>query len=529
MSDNGSEVKRSLPAHNYSKQPRFGADVSPTEFFMSLYEWYNSREAEKEPPYTAVSSKRDEYLRKHVKTNPNLSGILTSVIDIDKNRGWRLVGGRNQVARFTDIFHSFESAPGTWGWRSGISFASKSFWESNMGFVVELGRDGVDGPIRRLYNVDPVACKLTGNPDSPLEYKSANTKEKRFWRPTDFFRGASNISNDEKMNGLGCCAVDRALTLSKLMLALYEHDFEMMGSRAPRGLLLLQGISQSSWEKAMQAREAGLDAIGYDYYGALAVLASASKTVDAKLVALSQLPTSFNMREFMDMVMYGFALCFGYDPSEFWPVQFGALGRGTEMEVQHEKATGKGRLDFVLSYQEQLQEFLPPTLEYMFDQRDEKGDLLHASVNQSWVNVVAAMHKEALVSTAEARVLLADYGVLPRSWAPSDIADQTDLDEVDQQDEVQEEENEDDTQTPNPDLEKEPTPPKPADMKARVVTKKLKLLQEELKQRPYIWRCAEVFPTEPIVQYSYPGNTMIMLWERADDIMRRSIWKGVQL
>jgi hypothetical protein len=307
------------------------------------------------------------------------------------------------------------------------------------------------------------------------------------------------------------------------MIALYEHDFEQLGARAPRGLLLLQGISETSWTKAMQARDARLDSVGYDYYGALAVLASAAKSVDAKLVALSSLPKGFNMREFMDMLMYGFALCFGYDPSEFWPVQFGAMGRGTEMEVQHEKATGKGRLDFPLTFQEQLQNFLPDTLEFLFDQRDEKGDLLHASVNQAWVNIVKSMYDTGsernapLISTAEARVLLADYGVIPKSWAPDETDAEFDTGEKDLQGEIDD------------DMEREPAPPQPQDMQARVKTSKLKLLKDEIKEGQYIWRCAEEFPTEPIVQYSWPGNTMLKLWDRAEEILERSVWQGASV
>ena len=299
------------------------------------------------------------------------------------------------------------------------------------------------------------------------------------------------------------------------MFALYEHDFEQMGAKAPRGLLLLKGISEKSWQRAMEARDAKLDSKGYEYYGALAVLASSAKTIDAQLVALSELPKGFNMREFMDMLMYGFALCFGYDPSEFWPVQFGAMGRGTEMEVQHEKATGKGRLDFPLTFQEQWQGFMPETIEFMFDQRDEKGDLLHASVNQAWINVVNSM--SGIISVEESRVLLADYGVLPRSWAETEVESTTDLDEKDQKEVVDD------------DLEREPTPAEPDDMQARVQTSRLKILKEELKQRPYIWRCAEKFPEEPIVQYSWPGNTMLKLWDRAEEILERSVWQGVTL
>ena len=517
MSNNGDKILRaSLDQRNYSKQARFDKSKDGlSDLFASYYSWNQSADLEEEPKYELSSSKRDIYLLAQGKRNPNLAGMLNSVIDIDKNRGWRMVGGRNQVSRFTDMLHNFVAAPGVRGWRPSISFLSRSFWATNMGFVVENGRDGKNGPIREMYTVDPTRCKLTGNPVTPLEYTKPTSKTKRYWRPADFFRGASNISTDENLHGLGYCAVDRALVLSKLMMALYDHDFEAMGARAPRGLLLLMGISEASWNKAMQARDAKLDSKGYEYYGALAVLASAAKTVDAKLIALSELPKGFNMREFMDMLMYGLALCFGYDPSEFWPVQFGALGRGTEMEVQHEKATGKGRLDFPLTFQEQIQGFFPDSLEFMFDQRDEKGDLLHASVNQAWVTVVTSM--KGLISTEEARVLLADYGVLPRSWAPTDTASQTDLAEVDAEEEIE------------GDLEKEPEPSESEDMQARVQISRLKLLKDDLRERPYVWRCAERFPAEPIVQYSYPENTLIMLWDRADEIMKHSVWQGVSL
>ena len=47
---------------------------------------------------------------------------------------------------------------------------------------------------------------------------------------------------------------------------------------------------------------------------------------DAKLVALSQLPTGFDREVFTDQLMYGYSLVFGFDPTEFWPVNAGALG-----------------------------------------------------------------------------------------------------------------------------------------------------------------------------------------------------------
>src|SRR5690242_20297214 len=126
----------------------------------------------------------------------------------------------------------------------------------------------------------------------------------------------------------------------------------------------------------MAARDAALAGENYKYFDAVAVLASGAADVDAKLVALSQLPAGFDRRTFTDLLMFGYALVFGYDPIEFWPVQFGALGRGNETQIQHDKATGKGGLDFALGFQEQLQENLPDTLQYDLDQRDQDADLI---------------------------------------------------------------------------------------------------------------------------------------------------------
>jgi hypothetical protein len=122
-----------------------------------------------------------------------------------------------------------------------------------------------------------------------------------------------------------------------------------------------------------------------------------------------------------------------------------------------------------------------------------------------------------LISTAEARVLLADYGVIPKSWAPDETDAEFDTGEKDLQGEIDD------------DMEREPAPPQPQDMQARVKTSKLKLLKDEIKEGQYIWRCAEEFPTEPIVQYSWPGNTMLKLWDRAEEILERSVWQGASV
>lgn len=515
----------------YSKQARFKNNGNdPMAFFNATITWVKKAE-EEELPYAIDSRKRDFWLRNFVKYEPHLSGVLNTVIDIDKNRGWRVTGGRNQVLSFTNMFHTIQSAPGMMGWRAGISTASQAFWGSDIGAIVELGREGKDGPVRSLYTVDPAMCKLTGKDDLPLQHFNASGAKSQEWRWKDFIRVTSMPSTEEKYHGLGYCAVSRSLELARLMIAIYQHDKEQLGAQAPRGLLLLQGISQEQWDKAMEIRDAKLSEKQIEYYDALAVLASRSLNVDGKLIALSNLPLGFDYREWMDMLMYGYALIFGYDPSEFWPVQYGALGRGNEGTLQHEKATGKGRLDFVLGFQEQVQSFLPDSIEFTFDQRDEQGELLNAQIHKAWADVAKILYEAgqttesgSLIRWAETRALLADWGMIPRSWAPTDDIESTDDEIPDEEPEVPEGELAPDAaNTAKP--KTEPATEKPINAKVAETTRALRQNKRELlMSNPAVVRAAQKFPKEPIVQYDYPANVVTELWPSGADLLGRKIW-----
>ena len=510
-----------------SKQPRLNnKEDTEAGVFLSNYAWLN--DAEDEIVYGKDSRARDKWLREYAAKEPNLSGVISSVIAIDKNRGSKMVGGRNQVKRYTEMLHDMEVAPGLRGWRPSISFASRSFWSSDMGAVLEVGRDGQNGPMRGLYNVDPARCVLSGNSQYPLRYYPSGSGKMQRWREIDYLRVVSIPSTDETFNGLGYCAVSRCLELVKLMIAVYGYDKEQLGAKAPTGLLLLNGISQKQWDNAMKAREADLQSKDYNWFANVAVLASAAATVDAKLMALRSLPASFQLRDWMDMMIYGYALCFGYDPSEFWPVQFGALGRGTETEIQHEKATGKGRLDFVLGLQEQLQENLPDSLSFLFDQRDEKGDLLHAQVDQAWATFGKTLIDGQILIPGEVRVLLAEQNVIPRSWAPTADELSTDQENADNDPEVLEEPDPNAIVTEDPAAKKTIKPAKAITARVQDVSNMLDA-RDILMNMSSVRRAIEYYPDEELVEYKYPENTYSVICRRTDDLLQRRTYPVIKV
>lgn len=480
-----------------SKQPRFTEEGAGG--FGSVLYFAKMTEIE-QPPYAANSMHRDSWLRAVWHLEPRLAGVLNAVTLIDSNRGWTLTGGRNQVNRYTSILHA---ADGGSGWRSYARRASLSYWTTDMGSVTEIGRDGQGGPLRALYHVDSARAQLTGDIEAPLYYYPAQGGQQA-WEPRDYFRVCSMPSDDEAYHGLGFCAVSRCIEILRLLYAVMCHDQEQVAARAPKGLLLLHNISQQQWDDSLAVRNAKEDSLERAYYGGVQVLASPGMDqIDAKLVALSNLPQNFDAKVFMDLSMYAYALAFGYDPGEFWPVQFGSLGRGTESQQQYQKATSKGGMEFALAIQEQLQEELPETLAFEFEQREEASELIHAQVSRAKVDVVAAaytaglMQGAPLVSRDEARQLLVQEGMIPAEWTEAEEDVQA-------------------TDTEDADATEEPAPGE--EPPAEAATRARRRIERALDSEP-VRLARDRWPREPIVQSIWPGRQTRVLWEP-----KRRLW-----
>lgn len=405
-------------AGDQSQQPRFNGANAPT-VFGSTWNWVKIAALHEEPDARIATVRQwDNWLREFVLKEPYLAGVYNSVVQIDKNRGWSLIGGRNQVLRYSDILHAADDDA---GWRNHITWQAQSYYSTRAGFVAEIGSEGEGGPLRALWSVDPARIELTGDLTFPLKYFPAGGSQQD-WQASDFIRAASLISTDETRRGYGFPANARNFDLAKIMVAVWEHDKEQLAARAPRGLLLLKGISEDQWDQAMQAREERLDSLQRQYYGSVATLAaSGAEEIDAKLFALSQLPKDFNLREWVSLLMYGYALSYGYDAREFFPVDSGQLGSAKETEVQHRKASSKGDLDFSLAYQEQLQSRLPETLQFEFEQRDASGEHLDAVLALSKAAVITEANKwiingQNVLSAEQILQMAAQAGVIPEEW-----------------------------------------------------------------------------------------------------------------
>lgn len=469
-----------------SRQPRFdGNRADALRLWYTIFEKWSKEALTQVPEYVPDSRELDVWLSGFACQEPLLAGVISSVVSIDKNRGWAMTGGRNQVNRFSrvlrypnPVFVDGELVASD-GYRKFASQQSKAYWTTNMGAVTEVGKDIEGGRISAMWHVDSTKCRLTGKPLAPLEYTPQNGKEQT-WAAGSFYVTNSLPSDIEEYNGLGYCATMRAVQLAITMAAVYRHDQEMLNAAMQKGLLLLRGIDDHGWQEAMEVHAETLTRREREYFAGVSILFG-DESLGADLVNLSKLPDNFDLREFTNVLMYGYALCFGYDPREFWPVSGGTLGTGKETEAQAVKATAKGGLDYALSWQDNLQKHLPSSLLFEFEQRNEAGQQIEADVMESYARAVNEMSKSPVtgmetLTRDERRYLYAQRGLIPEDWT----------------------------------LEEEDTTATDTDA-----------VRERLLCLPAVRRACEVFENEPIVRYSWPEGSVRELWRSGSEALHR--------
>lgn len=448
----GEAIERATTTEVTSKQPRFMPDSSNMQaLFYQIYGW-GKELIFNEPKYMADSRARDTWLSQIVMKEPYLLGILNSVVSIDKNRGWTITGGKIQVKRFVGITHNFQAAPDLLGYRPGMSATAQNYYQADLGAVVEIGRQdigaGAVGPLAALYAVDSTKCKLTGNSITPLQYAPGIMRGgTSYWTNDDYFRVVSLPNPNETVNGLGFCAISRCVELAKIAVSIFEHYKEKLGSKAPKGILTINGggITQKQWLQSLEESKAELAQLQREYYSGVQVLvADRGSEINVNLVPLSSLPDNFDLQTTINMLIYGYALAFGYDPREFWPVSSGALGTATETQEQHRKATSKGGLDFALGFQEKYQEELPETIQFEFEQRDVEGDIAETAFQKAKFDIIDAMNKSAnangeiMLTHDQIMELLVEANLIPETWTlPEEDVTATDTDDIEQMAEKQ--------------------------------------------------------------------------------------------
>ncbi len=401
-----------------SRQPRTQTDKDINPFFIwTLYE--------NEDVIPAWGNQgRGEKLREFARQEPILAGAVATMASKATALDWKIEGGRNRVRRYHDLLGEAEDGQ---GWSYFLDRLVQDYVTTDLGGVIELGREGKGGPVSGIYNLDSTACSLTGNAQAPLKYAAkAGSSRTIPLLPGEFARVVDMPANDESKFGLGFCAVSRALKAAKVLMALYQYEEEQLNDLPPQGIAAITGMTapevQAAFERYRAARESK-EQLTFKGVLWLSATANALQPIDVKLTPFSTLPAHFDKQQAMTLYVYTLALDFGVDVREFWPAsQTGATK--AEAEIQHQKAKGKGFGRLLSDVERAVNwEVLPEGLSFAFDQQDSEDDLQRQQVHKEAVELVRRLWEPAMgttdgiISTDEARRMLVEQGVLPEWFA----------------------------------------------------------------------------------------------------------------
>lgn len=361
-------VQRELQGRYESRQDDEGAEV--TFGWFGRNESSLTREINREVAWSADSRARDKWLGTIWRHHPMMAGVISSMVERDKNRGWSLTGAYRTVKIVKEMLHKSDRGA---GWREHIGQQALQYYTSDFGAAIQAYRGGervkvkpnrngdydiIAPPVTAFFSYDSTNLRLSGNWKYPAVYQDPNKANKARKVPLgELLRFCSMRSPLEEMNGLGFCFMSRSVQLLRQMLTVLNHYDEMITGRVPRGFVTIKGISQAQFNEALGGFEAALARIGGDAFnGVIALANDGGREVEVKFTPVSQLPENFNVKEFYELMMMGLALCAGFPADEFWQISTGrGYGRGLEMENLSARAGDKGRNAFAVAHQEQLQ------------------------------------------------------------------------------------------------------------------------------------------------------------------------------
>ena len=360
----------------------------------------NSDEA---PPWW--SRPRDVWMRQFLAAPGNdlLAGAVATVVAKVSGTGWYLEGPERTCNRYRQILLQ-ESDFGA-GWDSLANKVAWDYCTQDAGAWIERIRSGADGAALGFAALDNGQMWITGDPEWPAEYQtsfSADDAEKNERQPlhrSQIIHIVDSPSPQERMLGVGFCAVSRALTTARILMDITRYEREKLSDLPPAGLLMINNMQHKQWKDLQKQYDARQQQKGNQVWRDVMIAFGLDPTVpmSAELFQFSQLPEAFDKRTQTEIAVYSFALAFRIDPREIWPVSSGTLGTATEAQVMHLKARAKGP-GLILSLIERGMNdgySLPRNVNFRFDFQDSEEDAQAIEIAQGKAEFVRRLWEPA--------------------------------------------------------------------------------------------------------------------------------------
>lgn len=281
--------------------------------------------------------------------------------------------------------------------------------QDNGAFMEVLGNgdisQGIKGAPLGVRHLDAARCTRTKDPIYPVIYQDEDGEEYKFHFSRVIY-SSQMPSADSKYNGVGYCAVSRAIDVAQTLIDMNIYKREKLGSRPHSRLYVGKGISANDIMSAFRMADTAMDQSGYKRFSRnVAIGSEDNRDIEIDAIDLTSMD-QFDEGKSVPLGMKAIALAFGMNVDELWPS--GSGGEGS-------KKTGvraRGKLpDQVTSFLKDEFEFklLPPHLKFVFDFQDDDEDQQAAVIRDIRARSRERnMYGGTTIAQTERRVMLRD-------------------------------------------------------------------------------------------------------------------------
>lgn len=349
------------------------------------------------------SASRDAQLSTFWKSSDHLSGAIYAMISkmttIPIKVVARDVSIKSHVelaAQYTDIL--INSTQFGEGWMIFWGRCIEDLLTQDNGMFIEvIGPGPKDGPLEgsaiSMSHLDAQRCTRTGNPQYPVVYTDSDGKMYKLHASRVIY--ASQMSSSRKeMNGVGFCAVSRAVNVAVNLIDIAVYKQEKLGSRPVRQLMITKGgLDPEDLRDAMKLSESLMNNSGLTRFSkSIAVGDRNIPNADITRIDIASLPDGFDEKESTILGMSVIALALGMDARELFPGMESGASKADAI-IQHIKQRGKGPGQIIQQAEWQFDmKFLPSFLHATFDNQDDSEDRQNAEI----VNVRAQARERNL-------------------------------------------------------------------------------------------------------------------------------------
>ncbi len=370
------------------KQARLARDPLPEADNMggNVLSWLNAVGSIVSPWW---SRGRDTDLRRFWKTNDHLAGaIFTFCSKMEaipfhvESRDQSIRSYVKEAERFNDLL-LYGSQLGN-GWLSLYDpFLQDLLTQDNGGFIEVLGEGPADGPIvgavQGLLQRDAAQCTRTGHPVYPVVYSDKNGKRYKLHYSRCIYV-SQMPSPDALMNGVGFSAVSRAINTAQHLIDIATYEYEKLGSRPHRQLLIGQHIDATALKNAFVMAEQEMSNQGLSRFAKTVAIGSKTQAINVQQLDLASVPDGFSKGEEITLGMNCIALALGIDSRDLWPgSQPGATRADAMVQAMHARGKGPGWILQTMESQFNAK-VLPPYLRIVFSSQDDDQDAAQADI-----------------------------------------------------------------------------------------------------------------------------------------------------